>query len=257
MREVQLTLLSCRIGSLAGSGFVIILILKLNAPFTVQGQTIEDSNICLDFGDFQQLNVWSPVSKCSLTNANVPEERYWPYRQPRAGETLVVAAYQRGPYLSPDWQQDKLWRILVYLGNNENITWVYVPAVNSWMKFYLHIQPSRRVGHTMNSWCKTNVILFGGTDIQDSLFNETWIFSGETETWQKQDVEMWIEGTSVPARYGHTAVVITQPLSNCTCQESMLVFGGISGNGQCLGDLWEMRCIADSTGKPRFYWIPL
>ena len=121
----------------------------------------------------------------------------------------------------------------------------------------------------MYTWCNTGVILFGGashnSDGLRRILNDTWLFDGMTETWIKQDVKLWRVGDFVLPRYYHKAVSIRQPLSNCTCQESILVYCGLSsffkvasdGGPSCLRDLWEMRCIADSNGKQQFYWISL
>ena len=139
-------------------------------------------------------------------------------------------------------------------------TWSYDPLINSWIRLPLRVQPTQRYYTTANTWCNTSVIVFGG--IKDGIarivLNETWLFDGVTETWTKQDVKLWRAGNFVAPRFGHTAVVLRQPLSNCTCQESILVYGGVSdyaGNFSCRGDLWELRCIVDSNGKQQFYWI--
>ena len=202
---------------------------------------------------------------CSLPNDNTPalDSEICYYHQ---WTTLSVAVYQRGPHvpLVPDWQRDNQWRFLIVgVGTSFdktlpiNSTWSYDPFINSWIRLPLRIQPARWY-YTLNTWCNTSVILFGGGDDRRSMsFNDTWLFDGVTETWKEQEVKLWKAGYFLRPRFGHTAVTIRQPLSNCTCQESLLVYGGSSIDKECYGDLWEMRCIVDLYEKQQFYWISL
>ena len=220
---------------------------------------------CLDTENFHQLNEWSPVQRCDTTTISPTAPfKYRKSRDPNWRE-FPLASYRRGPHDVPDWQQDNEWRFVVqgvssWLDISLNRTWVYHTAINSWIRLRLTTQPAIRMFHTMSTLCSTRVILFGGVDIEyASEFNDTWLFDGVTESWKELDVRLWTEEFVLP-RSGHMAVVIRQMLSNCSCQESILIYGGLYdtfSKGTCLNDLWEMRCIADVNGTERFYWILL
>lgn len=237
-------------------------LLSISKSFLVTPNTADS---CMNFQTFTLFNKWSKEERCSLINDNFPalsgkQDNFYNWK------ALSVAPYQRGPGMSsvPGWQQDNQWRFLLTgVGNSfdhssfSNSTWVYDPFINSWTRLPLRAQPDRRY-YSLNTWCNTSVILFGGSDEWlGTRFNDTWLFDGVTETWKKQEVKLWRTAEFVQPRYWHSAVIIEQPLSNCTCQQSLLVYGGSHDGLSCMGDLWEMRCIADSNRIQQFYWISL
>lgn len=210
---------------------------------------------CLDYlANQREYNKWSMPTPCAKGRLNTPQRR----------TDSLVAPYTRGPEFVPQWQKDKHGRMVMFGGRKTfalsntvypTDTWLYCTYINSWNLLPLSAQhPSARSNHTMTTLCDTKVILFGG--YFETLYNDTWLFDGVSETWHQQNVSVLTEGAFVTPRRLHTAVTIRQPLSNCTCQESMLLYGGIH-EGLCLGDLWEMRCLRDSNGNERFYWILL
>jgi hypothetical protein len=242
----------------------ILFLVTTNIAIATSGDFAFDDS-CLDFQSFSQLNEWTKAEVCYPLKSNFPAVNFM--MSIFAEWTIIsVAAYQRGPHISlvPDWQKDNQWRfLLVGVGNlfdrtfSTNSTWTYDPLINAWTLLPFQEQPTRRY-HTLNTWCNTSVILFGGTNaLGFDYSNATWLFDGVTETWTKLDVKLWKNGHFVKPRSGHSAVIILQPLSNCTCQESLLVYGGSNNEEICLGDLWEMRCIANSHRREQFYWIPL
>ena len=211
---------------------------------------------CMDMSRTNEHNLWSTPVRCSKPDSNVPGDRF----------NSVAASYVRGPERSPEWQQDNVWRIVLHGGWYDdgsqdqfpNSTWMYYPPLNSWTLVQSPSQPSGRLFHSMNTLCKTRVILFGGNYHYGPL-SDTWLFSGVTELWQELDVNVLTLGefASPSPRGEHDAVVIQQPLSNCTCQESIVIYGGFTNKSGCFGDLWEMRCVADRNGTEIFYWISL
>lgn len=199
-------------------GLLLILMLTAGNSIRARGQRFANNDVCLDFESLQQVNEWSKVGTCS---ANLLEEKNSSDCQ--RGNRVASAAYQRGPYLAPDWQQDKQWRILVLGGNRQFFQKVYDPSINYWAHLQLPTRPQLRDDHTLTTWCNTNVVLFGGRFLDSAMtYGDTWLFSGETETWQELDFGPWTGGEFPPARYSHTAVAVRQPLSNCSCQESIL-----------------------------------
>ena len=246
---------------------LLYLLLALGKPLLGNRSSREENDICFtaDNSTSQQLNKWSPVEKCFTDNANTPQKEYLHYWG-RGFHPL--ATYQRGHASAPEWQQESQWRILEFMGNHynaseadKNSAWIYVPAVNSWTRLVMKLQPAGRFGHTLTTWCKTNVILFGGRTSK-RMFNDTWLFNGVEEVWEEQEVGSWERNKFISKRFGHSAVAINQPLSNCSCKESVVIYGGQQWNDSaskvtCLNDMWEMRCIVDSNGRQRFNWISI
>ena len=219
---------------------------------------------CPEFSSKDQLNTWTAPATCSKSFLDVRTARYF----------AIGASYLRGFEL-PEWQRDNLWRMVlfggVYKPNNTlgqtvlvNDTWTYCPTLNSWTllqpehvahdRAYRATRPLVRRFHTMSTLCNTSVVLFGGQSYRGRV-NDTWLFNGTTELWEELNVQLLSERKFVRPRSCHTSVVIRQPLSNCSCQESILIYGGVGDQEECFGDLWEIRCISDSYGKDQLNWI--
>ena len=220
---------------------------------------------CSDFSSKDQPSTWTAPATCSRSFLNVPIARY----------SAIGAPYLRSSELYPEWQQDKLWRMVLFGGVYDpgdtlggtvlvNDTWVYCPTLNSWTplqpehlvhdRAYPATRPLVRHFHTMSTLCNASVVIFGGESYRGGM-NDAWLFNGTTELWEELQVQVLTEGKFVRPRFCHTSVVIRQPLSNCSCQESILIYGGTGDHKECFGDLWEMRCISDSYGKDRLHWI--
>ena len=235
--------------------FTVLLSLSTTSSHADRDPPTANKDKCMNyFANQKEYNTWSTPTPCAKEKSNTPQRRV----------ESIVAPYTRGPEFVPKWQKDKHGRMVMYGGwqtfalrNTVYPTdmWMYCTNINSWTRLPLTAHhPSARSQHTMTTLCNTKVILFGG--FSEAIYNDTWLFDGVTETWHQQNVTVLTEETFVTPRRSHTAVTVQQPLSNCTCQESMLVYGGVN-DGQCLGDLWEMRCLRDSHGNERFYWILL
>ena len=155
----------------------------------------------------------------------------------------------------------------------DNATWLYNLETKSWQR-YLNLSPSppAQVFHTMVTLCGKLVVLFGGAGTttergEDSTRNtracknETWIFNMTQKKWNFLPTR-----SSVIPRCKHAAAaVISQPISQCSCKESMLVYGGVSKfsslvklSPEFLFDSWELRCVRDGseTSLPVFEWMP-
>lgn len=236
-------------------GFIVMLLLLACQTLQAHGhESPKAITLWQGYETSHPLNKWSPVATVT-TNSNVPRlHNYW--RDRRFPLTVPVASYQRVSSVSI-YGEHRKWKIMTLLPlESASETWVYDFLFGTWNRPRLKVQPTSLGNHTVTTWCDTNVILFGGQNEQ-RLFNETWLFDSDTEIWQRQDVNVWTKVKFLTARILHTAVTIKQPQSNCTCQESILVYGGLNDEHTCLGDLWELRCIADSNGRNTFVWIPL
>ena len=167
------------------------------------------------------------------------------------------------------WEEhvrDRLQRVVVFGGYPDppidvRGSWVYTPIVNSWYHLsLLSQQPSDRTGHVMVSMCETTVVLFGGLqDRKRYAFNDTWLFDGIREEWEKLEVNVYIGEGEVKPRAFHTGVVLKQKESRCECKDALFVFGGMAGHGnasnlQETSDLLELRCDKEDKGGRTYVW---
>jgi hypothetical protein len=208
----------------------------------------------------EELNKWTPVQS-NLLYSNVPQRIKFSIRSwaKFKDETPLNFASRAAKYIRrndnlTEWQEP---RYILHGAGNDNSSsldswWVYQSSGNSWIRLHLKTQPPKRHSYTMTTLCYTKVIFFGGhNNNTGQLFNDTWLFDGVTETWEELNVG--IEGAwYVEGRVRHTAVAVSQPISNCSCRESLLVYGGSDSIGQ---RMWEMRCNVDETGKEKYNWI--
>ncbi|KNH09561.1 leucine carboxyl methyltransferase [Perkinsela sp. CCAP 1560/4] len=104
-----------------------------------------------------------------------------------------------------------------------------------------------------NQLIDNKVLLYGGRAAPSNVFGEAYLFDCHTESWGKVDID---ESEKVPlARYRHAATTLDVStgchvfLEECDNKQfyaltsdifvgSAVVFGGISKEGLCFGDLW-------------------
>jgi hypothetical protein len=212
-------------------------------------------------GLVEQVNKWVSVQNTQLT-CNIPRSIVGSGMR----KASTVAKYVRwaGSLLE---SKQKLEARYLLLGTENDVfpsfssTWVYQSSGNSWILLSIGIQPPARESYTVTTLCNMKIILFGGKDLRRGMLimNDTWLFDGTSETWEMLDVP--VEGKQyVKPRSAHTSLAFSQPLSNCSCKESLLVYGGaLSAKTPFVADLqqqmWEMRCIADENRQEKFYWI--
>ena len=199
----------------------------------------------------EHINKWSAPSRCEGDRSSRPEGRY----------AQSAAAYTRGPDGNAHADNDA--RMVMFGGAgicNDFFedTWLYYPSINSWINPQMKDHPSGRVLSTMTTMCRTKVFLFGGLSLEGSL-NDTWVFHGVTETWSQLEVSA--QSGSVTSRFWHSAAPVHQPISNCTCKKSLLVYEGTTKYSfpYIISDpqrIWELRCMDDSTPRMRYEWIP-
>lgn len=146
-------------------------------------------------------------------------------------------------------------------------TWLYDLEMKKWQSFEQPRGPSLKLFHTLVTLCSRLVVLFGGADSEtrkrvDSVVseckNETWIFDIHRKVWNVLPIVS--TGDFNRPRCLHAAAsIVSSTSSSCSCKESMLVYGGLSGFSPktYLYDMWELRCISDRTtpNLPTYKWI--
>ena len=108
-----------------------------------------------------------------------------------------------------------------------------------------------------NSSCQAGaveslMIIFGGMlGSDEAIFNDTWIISFALDNLLKPTAIL-INGTSPPARYGHSAVVLGM---------TMFIFGGVSGYDSFVSDringascIWRLTVVDANTAS--WYCLP-
>ena len=104
----------------------------------------------------------------------------------------------------------------------------------------------------------STVKLCHDTHIFFDLKNDLWLLDKEQLSWNELPVVsagLTFPGHSVRLD-GYTVVALKQANTNCSCKESVILFGGCSGvdvlfKRVCYNDLWELHCLED--GK-RYEW---
>lgn len=171
---------------------------------------------CLDYENYNQMNVWFKGSTCEYSGSAIPAGRYF----------HASALYRRGPHWAREQHKDKADRMLVFSGitikegHDIKNTWLYTPSINSWYQHAIDVEPPRRHGHSLTTLCVTEVMLFGGRNESTEL-RDTWLFDGVTETWM--EISPFTPSGSAPARKFHSALAMSQPKSSCPCKESVVV----------------------------------
>ena len=192
------------------------------------------------------INKWCQMRATTQWKAFEPEPRY----------SHDAAAYSRGKEFG------NLRRMLVFGGvgpalGYEGKTWTFLPWSGSWVRIpETSPSPITRKFHTLTTLCDAQVVLIGGVSAMTrQVFNDTWIFDGKTETWNEvRVVAPSNESEIFLPRNRHTANAVLDPESPCSCKESVLIFGGVSDNGDLIhyasrlrffNELWMLRCVSE------------
>jgi hypothetical protein len=216
-----------------------------------------------------------PVNKWSTPYLSESKQQ----NTPSPAAHVRAASYVRYEQTTPVEERDNLVRILLFGGwqavdryeedRQPRGTWIYTPTENSWFRIPLKVQPSDRFGHSLTTLCGNAVVLYGGfmngrlrEDVFEDDFrlgvlpppvSELWIFDGLQEVWQ----ELHPDNPPSPRAF-HSATSIgsgaatTDSCSDCLCQHSIFVFGGLTKEDKskdliALDDLVELQCRGNST----------
>jgi hypothetical protein len=97
------------------------------------------------------------------------------------------------------------------------------------------------------------------SDMEKFFLNDTWLFDGPTETWLDLSplLSMKSGGQYLRPRSYHSAVALESPHSNCSCKQSVFMYGGVTGSRKALDELWELRCLKETEGQPKYEWLLL
>ena len=107
-------------------------------------------------------------------------------------------------------------------------TYLYHIQSNKWMKLMLSEAPSARFGSVSTSF-KENMLMFGGTDLNQGFLNELWMFELGSKTWNQLVLETHDDGM-IPARNGAGGFILGE--------KYLLVYGGINNVSGVLNDMY-------------------
>jgi N-acetylneuraminic acid mutarotase len=85
-------------------------------------------------------------------------------------------------------------------------TWAYDPSADAWEKMSPEVMPSRRWASQMAYDAESDrIVLFGGGTSPTNLFDDTWVYDYNTDTWTEMQPEM-----SPPQRGYHGMVYVPE-----------------------------------------------
>ena len=130
-------------------------------------------------------------------------------------------------------------------------TWLYDLREKVWQQLKTRKKPQNRKGHVMQTLCHKTILLMGGrvTDLKTNRIRpvtDLWSITNKQGTWSWKQLMRDCQQDSCnkdrPLRIiDQTARVIAQPLSPCSCKESVILFQ----DEQSSTTVWELRCIKD------------
>jgi len=112
-----------------------------------------------------------------------------------------------------------------------NETWIYDYSDNEWYNVTCSEAPPARYESAMSGMEKSGkILLFGGTNRSNYLFDDTWIFDASSNRWtQKFQIDR------PPQRFSHCMSPVAE-------NGSVILFGGASVSGYDLRDTWIYDC---------------
>ena len=243
---------------------LVLFISTVTAQVTKEQKSVRPEKRNMTVRDIQEqpVNMWEPIY---LHRAKVST-----FPRPTMGSQ--VAAYRR-MFFHDGQPQEDFSRVLVtgrYADSVDSIqgSWIYTPIPNSWFHIAVDKELEDRFGHSLVTWCETNVLLFGGYRYQEEAraLADIWLFDGVVEEWSKVEVDTGLSRIALHRAF-HSAVTMKQRKSPCRCQDSMIVYGGLRTRTESdihsysftkklpLDDLIEFQCVEEKTEQQRYSWV--